>query len=408
MQAMKVNVKQLTVLMLVTLLALQGSAVGLSSGSSANRRLSSPNMRRKTTHRTTSDSSVGQSPRTKRIVSSKDTAAKSIGKVSRLSKSLNSKKDDVKQTKIVSRKVLSAEELAPKNENKVEFGEGHVAISEDALLGKEFKMSDFGAENVSLGDDQNCNDESSESGRILSKSCFTVKGEFVPKPFKSMDVRITPKTKLIYAIKARFEKPQGVYLDDKEFKCIWDQCGLMVNAQMGFRPTSANVDDATANCAWRSSDAVAILVTAREMNCILMTIVSTRLNEQAFDECPAGVADKKEMAARYAEAERKEQKRLKAAEQKIAAARTWYERQLESNTLIEQFFQVEDAVDGSGKVYCLCLTTDYTNPYNFLGKPTRTVTITETRGMIICEGIESSYAKRILGVRKMIYDAVGN
>lgn len=134
MQAMKVNVKQLTVLILVALLALQGSAVGFSSGSSADRRLSSPNMRRKTPQSAVSGFAVKKS-RTDDIASepSKKRTARSTGKASLLPEGFEPEKTDAKPSSTLAQRVLSAEGLANKDDIKVEFGEGHGETSEEAL-----------------------------------------------------------------------------------------------------------------------------------------------------------------------------------------------------------------------------------------------------------------------------------
>ena len=137
MKDMKVNLKQLISLTFATLLALQGSSEGFSSGTSSGRRLRAPNMRRKTAQGGVSGFAVRSSQAddfsSSASQTSKKSEEKSTGGSSLLPESFDTEQDDVKQSKSMSQKVLSAEGLAVKDELKVEFGEGHGETTEEAL-----------------------------------------------------------------------------------------------------------------------------------------------------------------------------------------------------------------------------------------------------------------------------------
>ena len=137
MKNMKVNLKQLISLTFATLLALQGSSEGFSSGTSSGRRLRAPNMRRKTTQGGVSGfaerSSQTDDFSSNASQTSKKSTIKSTGGSSLLPESFDVEQDDVKQSKSALQKVLSAEGLAVKDELKVEFGEGHGETTDEAL-----------------------------------------------------------------------------------------------------------------------------------------------------------------------------------------------------------------------------------------------------------------------------------
>ena len=118
------------------------------------------------------------------------------------------------------------------------------------------------------------------------------------------------------------------------------------------------------------------------------------------------VMRRSEEALKKARAEKVEKQRELIA--KVDEIRLWYERQLKGHNLLEHSFTARKLEDGAGFVYCLCLTTDFTNPRNLLGGGMVEITITEGRGMVLCQGpVDQGYGTELLAARKLIYQADG-
>ena len=139
---------------------------------------------------------------------------------------------------------------------------------------------------------------------------------------------------------------------------------------------------------------IALVVSGRYAGEIRMNIFSPRLYSKAFNECPTGVSDEKvindKWNAMYRDIERRKNYHFKE--------RMWYLEQLSRNNLQEHSFQHTEK-DGQHSFFLCLFSTDIRRSE---------ITIIETAfGMIICEGIETSYAKQLMDARKKMFAVDG-
>jgi hypothetical protein len=276
------------------------------------------------------------------------------------------------------------------------FSCSYVALAA-TILGSKFKIEDYGAENIYEVKKNPSKKIKTKSEELLSQCCFIIKGDRVPKPFRQLEISFTPRSKIIYSISGIFTKPKGVYLNNFKFKKIWNQCGHMINAETGIKPNDKSIDDITAVCHWNTGNEItASMLTSKDGDRIQMFILSKRLLEVAYGECPTGNEDKKTIEENFALETKKIEERKRQLSEKIESQRKWYNQQLRGNNLVEHSFEHRSNIDGKGETFQLALIKNLKSGGSIIA-------ITEAGGYIICDGINVQYAKLLLEARKNIF-----
>ena len=265
-------------------------------------------------------------------------------------------------------------------------------------IGRKFAMEDYNINDVSNAPKSENYSSKTESEKLLEDCTVIIRGRTVPKPFDfhSMKISFSPKSKTIYSVSGIIKKNKGVFVEEEAIKNAIVQCMKFVNDEVGEKPIESEsiFNESWLFCKWETSTVIALVVSGRYAGEIRMNIFSPRLYSKAFNECPTGVSDEKvindKWNAMYRDIERRKNYHFKE--------RMWYLEQLSRNNLQEHSFQHTEK-DGQHSFFLCLFSTDIRRSE---------ITIIETAfGMIICEGIETSYAKQLMDARKKMFAVDG-
>lgn len=259
-------------------------------------------------------------------------------------------------------------------------------------IGRKFAMEDYNINDVSKAPRSENYSKKTASEKLLEDCRVIIRGRTVPKPFDFLTISFSPKSKTIYSVSGIFKKAMGVFVEDETIKNAIVQCVKFVNDEMGVDPQEHKIDESSVYCDWKTSKAVAAVFGGRSGDRIQMVIFSTSLHPE--EECPTGVSDNRIINDRWDAMYRKCEQRLNSHFKE----RIWYIEQLSRNNLQEHSFQHTEK-DGQHSFFLCLFSTDMRRSE---------ITIMETAfGMIICEGIETSYAKQLMDARKKMFAVDG-